>query len=802
MRDHRPYESSWHFVQAIIFVAFVVPSISAQQIPEAAWSRGIGESLDNPGVTKVRGNIDEGYWQGVPLGGFGSGSIGRTYRGDFARWHLKTGVHKYQSIASNVFAAFEQSEGGPPQAVVLRAGKPEGAVALSAWNWSYPTGAGKYYALFPKAWFDYESPAFPVHLTCEQFSPVLPNNYKETSYPVGVFVWHAKNTSDKPAKVSVLFSWTNMVGWFSEFNGYLNLGLGSGTYNKPQWEKLAPGGMMRGLVFDRVRSGPAETDADGQFAIAALEDPDVKISYQTTFDVTSDGASVWNTFAQDGTLHDLPHNWLSSGVNPVGGAIAVTFTLAAGAAKDVPMVLAWDFPIVQFGAGRRWYKRYTAFFGTSGSAAWRIARTGLQNWRQWSKAIDEWQRPIVADAAKPLWYRGMLFNELYYLADGGTFWENGEVGKPATGPHHHFSYLECFDYPFYSTLDVRFYASWALLKFWPDLEKEEMRQFADTVPLDYQQYHQIGWDKSIALRKAAGALPHDLGAPIEDPLRRVNQYGYQNVTVWKDLNSKFVLQVYRDFALTGGKDLEFLRATWPAVKSSLDYLKKFDTKGDGLPQNEGIPDQTYDTWRMRGTSAYCGSLWLASLKAAVRMAAKVGDPEAGKEYQTWYDKAQPNFVKELWNGEYFNYDTESPYKSNVMADQLVGQWYANLCGLGEIVPHKMTRKALATVFKLNVLGFEKGEMGAVNGINADGTLIKDNEQTEEVWAGTTLALASFLKSEGMLDEAYKTVWGVHNVVYVKKGYWFRTPEAWDHAGNFRAELYMRPQAIWAMEFGQ
>jgi Glycosyl-hydrolase family 116, catalytic region len=53
-----------------------------------------------------------------------------------------------------------------------------------------------------------------------------------------------------------------------------------------------------------------------------------------------------------------------------------------------------------------------------------------------------------------------------------------------------------------------------------------------------------------------------------------------------------------------------------------------------------------------------------------------------------------------------------------------------------------------------------------------------------------------------MDEAYRTAWGIYNVTYVEKGYWFRTPEAWDHTGNFRAEIYMRPLAIWAMEFAK
>jgi non-lysosomal glucosylceramidase len=272
--------------------------------------------------------------------------------------------------------------------------------------------------------------------------------------------------------------------------------------------------------------------------------------------------------------------------------------------------------------------------------------------------------------------------------------------------------------------------------------------------------------------------------------------------LFKDINSQFVLQVYRDAFLSGAEDMTFLRYCWPAVKAAIDYYKKFDTRGTGLPEHPDMPDQTYDTWPMRGTSAYTGSLWLAALKAADRMAGKLGDVEASRSYDAMFKKAQTSFIKQLWNGQYFNFDTGSPYRSAIMADQLCGQWYANVCGLGEVVPRDMARKALESIFKFNVMGFHKGEMGAVNGMNPDGSILTHNMESEEVWSGTTLALASFFKSEGMLDEAYKTARGVYNVVYVDKGYWFRTPEAWDTTGNFRAAMYMRPQSIWAMEFGK
>jgi len=54
-------------------------------------------------------------------------------------------------------------------------------------------------------------------------------------------------------------------------------------------------------------------------------------------------------------------------------------------------------------------------------------------------------------------------------------------------------------------------------------------------------------------------------------------------------------------------------------------------------------------------------------------------------------------------------------------------------------------------------------------------------------------------SDGMKEEGYRTAWGVYHVVYETKGYWFRTPEAYDITGNFRASMYMRPAGIWAME---
>lgn len=783
------------------FGALYFAPCKGQEIPTTAWKRPLGEPLANPGVRKNTVDIDDGYWQGAPVGGFGAGTFSRTYRGDFARWHIKSGVNKYSSVSANQFAMFQQAEGAPTgTARVLMTDHPKNG-ELSSWEWNYPVGAGQYAALFPKSWYDYQWDKFPVHVVLEQFSPVLPNNYKESSYPVAVYRWHAENPSKKRVTVSVLLSWTNMGGWFRAYTHDFQGALNQGNQNHFHKESVGTAGTMKGIVFDRNRVEGLGNEWDGEFSIAALESAGVEVTYQTEFLADGDGKAVWAPFSRDGKLTNSDTSWVSAS-EKVGGAIAIKFTLQPREGKIVPMVISWDFPVVEFGQGRKWNRRYTDFYGTNGKNSWVIARDGLLHSSEWSDAITAWQAPYVNDESKPDWYRGMLFNEMYTLTDGGTFWGRQVGSEP--NAQATFALLECFDYAYYGTLDVRFYASMPLLKFWPTIDKQVLREFAKTVPREYPELGLWVWKTAqtgepvLHKRKKIGAVPHDLGVPEGDPFISVNEPGWQDTNDWKDLNSKFVLMVYRDYVFTGKQDKAFLTEMWSAVEAAMTYLRQFD-HGGGIPENGGYPDQTYDSWVVRGVSAYCGGLWLAALRASEEMARALGKNPAALEYHNSFVKAQKTYIDKLWNGEYFRYDMESAYRDSIQADQLAGQWYANMTGLGDLVPRAMQISTLKKIYANNVMKFGNGEMGAANGMNADGSIMRDNEQGEEVWVGTSFALAALMLSEGLKDEAFHTAWGIHHIVYESKGYWFRTPEAWDDSGNFRASMYMRPAAVWAME---
>ncbi|MGB6691872.1 MAG: non-lysosomal glucosylceramidase [Terracidiphilus sp.] len=797
------------FILSPALLACCAAAVGQSQFPAAAWHIPIGTPVANPGGHKPElgsSNIDDGFWQGAPVGGIGAGTFSRSYRGFFERWHLKTGTHKYENVPANQFAVFAQLDGGSPVAMALAAGKPVSG-ALGSWNWSYPAGDGEYAALYPKSWFAYGTNALPVKLTLEQFSPILPDNYKETSYPVAVYRWTAENPSSKPLTVSVLFSWTNMVGWFRDnlrnFDGALN----QQNINRYVTEQTAAG-EASGIVFDRLRQGPVSEEWDGQFAIAALPGANAEVTYLTTYEGMGDGSEVWKPFSKDGRLPNQALPIASSG-DVFAGAIAVRFTLAPHESRVIPMALSWDLPIVQFGGGRKWLRHYTHFFGTEGTHAWEIARTALEHQEEWSKAIDAWQKPIVSDEHKPAWYRAELFNELYYIADGGTLWGRERDGDDPSHPaddQDSFTYMECFDYPFYGSLDVRFYGSWALLRFWPEIEKQVMREYTATIPQSNPQQYIWGWKSSRErqlvefTRKVPGAAPHDLGAPQEDPVVNPNQYNYQDVSNWRDLNSKYVLMIWRDYVLTGASDDAFLRSSWSAVKQAMEHLKQYDTDGDGLIENGGFPDQTYDDWTATGESAYTGSLYLAALRATARIAEKLGDQATADEYDKLEERAANAYIKKLWTGEYFRYAVKGPDNDAVMAEQLAGQWYADLTGLGDLVPTAMRKSALRKVYDFNVRKFARGEMGAINGIGPEGALLHSNGQVEEVWTGATFAIASHMIAEGLSGEGFATAKGVNNVVWRDRGYFFRTPEAYDIHGLYRASMYMRPASIWSMEY--
>uniref|UniRef100_J3MPR4 Non-lysosomal glucosylceramidase n=1 Tax=Oryza brachyantha TaxID=4533 RepID=J3MPR4_ORYBR len=692
-------------------------------------------------------------YRGVPLGGIGAGSIGRSYKGYFQHFQIFPRIYEEKPILANQFSAFISRPDGKSYATVLSA--PNASVlkgidkaGIGSWDWKLKEKNCNYHGLFPRSWTVYNGEPDPeIKITCRQISPFIPHNYKESSFPVAVFTFTLHNSGSTPADITLLFTWANSVGGKSELTG-----------NHTNSRMTSRDGVHGVLLHHRTAGGPPPVT----FAIASQEPDGVRVTGCPRFtmgpskpnsgDVTA--KDMWDEIKKNGFFGASEAAAASRPGSSIGAAVAAATTGAAGGTRVVSFALSWACPEVKFPAGRTYHRRYTKFHGTDcDAAAERLAHDALLEHMKWESQIEEWQRPILQDKSLPEWYPITLFNELYYLNAGGTIWTEKKFvtdGQPpkntslssATEPFNidtstngvngvgerssavdgivrtvaaaaerasstaamgtallregeenvgQVLYLEGMEYNLWNTYDVHFYASFALLALFPELELNLQRDFIRAVLLHDPRLRHTLIDGVTAPRKVVGAVPHDMG--LNDPWVELNAYMLHDPARWKDLNPKFVLQVYRDVLATA--DAAFAQAAWPAVYLAMAYMDQFDRDRDA-----------------------------------------------------------------------------------------------------------MARRALATVLDYNVMRVGGGAIGAVNGMQPDGTVDASSTQSKEVWPGVTYAVAAAMIHEGMPEAAFRTAKGIHDAGWSKDGfgYAFQTPEAWTTDGRYRALHYMRPLAVWAMQW--
>ncbi|KAH6834582.1 Beta-glucosidase [Perilla frutescens var. hirtella] len=825
--------------------------------------------------------------QGVPLGGMGSGSISRGFRGEFRHFQILPGTCETSPVMANQFSIFISRDGGNKKYASVLApgqhkdlGKPSDQ-GISSWGWNLNGQHSTYHALFPRAWTIYDGEPDPeLKISCRQISPFIPHNYRESSLPTAVFVYTLVNTGKERAKVSLLFTWANSIGGTSHLTG--------DHVNEPFIGEDGVSGVL--LHHKTAKHNPPVT-----YAIAACETQNVSVSVLPCFGL-NEGSCVtakdmWGKMEQDG--HFDRENFSNGPSMPSSPGETYCAAVSASAWVEphgkctVAFSVAWSSPKVKFCKGKSYHRRYTKYYGTSKNAAKDLVHDSLTKYMLWEEEIEKWQNPILKDEKVPEWYKFTLFNELYFLVAGGTVWidsglpveesdgiksvimrnkkskknEARIVQKPAglvketavkdfdtsvdvdltrgremapressdeeessscgsgggqnsvtTSPSKltkpmddddndvgRFLYLEGVEYIMWCTYDVHFYASFALLELFPKIELSIQREFANAVLFEDRRKVKFLAEGNYGIRKVKGAVPHDLGT--HDPWHEMNAYNIHDTSRWKDLNPKFVLQVYRDFAAT--RDFSFGADVWPAVCAAIDYMDQFDRDNDGMIENDGFPDQTYDAWTVHGISAYCGSLWLAALQAAAAMAIQLGDQVFAEKCKSKFIKAKAVFEEKLWNGSYFNYDSGSSSNSkSIQADQLAGQWYTAASGLPDLFDECKIRSALQKIHDFNVMKVQGGRIGAVNGMHPSGKVDESCMQSREVWTGVTYAAAATMIHAGMKEQAFTTAEGIFLAGWSEEGYGyaFQTPEGWTTDGKFRSLIYMRPLSIWAMQW--
>uniref|UniRef100_A0A8C5R347 Glucosylceramidase beta 2 n=1 Tax=Leptobrachium leishanense TaxID=445787 RepID=A0A8C5R347_9ANUR len=542
---------------------------------------------------------------------------------------------------------------------------------LQGWNWGYYGSQAFYHALYPRAWTVYQLPGQNVTLTCRQVSPIIPHNYKDSSLPLALLIWDVENFNDEEIEVTIMFSLRNGSGSRSDQAG--------GHWNESFHRSEAGEPVSGVLLHHAAKINPFTLGVGVREAVSG---PGVLVSHCTEFDPSGMGQALWKDLLEDGKLDSRPTAPSVKG-RMVAAAVAAGCSVPAGGRRTLEFCLSWDMPKICFGSGEK--IRYTRYFGCEGDSAPALCQYGLTHYHDWEQQIHSWQDQILQDGNLPDWYKSALFNELYFVADGGTVWlevpsdaaEDELLGigakdlpgmKSILQEYGRFAYLEGQEYRMYNTYDVHFYASFALIMLWPQLQISLQYDMGE-----YRKRVKYLMDGSRAPVKTKNVVPHDVGDPADEPWQKLNAYVIHDTARWKDLNIKFVLQVYRDFHIT--RSSSYLKDLWSICKTLMDFTLQFDVDGDGLIENSGFADQTYDGWVMTGPSSYCGGLWLAAVCVMCHMAEILGDSAIHEKYSTILSKGKEAFEKRLWNGALNkNNQTALKFHRNVRALSFGALW--------------------------------------------------------------------------------------------------------------------------------
>ena len=560
--------------------------------------------------------IDDGEWAGIPIGGLGTGSIGRTFRGDFARWHLDVGHHRFEPVAADGFSLFVGRADGSRQATVL-AVRPPGD-GLETWGWDLPVGGGTYHALFPRAWQTFDADVVGVGVIGEQLSPVIAGDLERSALPVGVFEWWIENPGPEPVTVGIMAT-------FADPPGGPDHGAPVGRAHAVRRRRIRPG---RGIRRSRARS--ARSVARHARACRArrwLGDRPARRSSIRVADV-----ELWSDFATDGRLtRATPARADSPTAGPAGAAIAATtvrWRPASGrpsGSRSPGTCRWWSSAAVDAGGSdtpatgdaqatvpgtsrstrctRRLRGAPRSIAGSARSSTTRNA-AGLVPRRAVQRAVLPRRRWHVLGGG-----RGRRSPPRSRMTPGGSPSSNASTTRSTTPSTST------------STLHSRCSScsrSWSCAgsaTFWrPSPSTTRRPSHPGIGPRGTAQGRRAPCrTMSVARMTTRTTGPTGIGS-------RMSTAGRTSAR-----SSSCRRGATRSPPGPAGDAL--IREVYPAVDAVLGRLALADRDGDGLPEHDGEPDQTYDTWPMRGPSR------LRRLAVARRYRGRRGDGASARGWR-------------------------------------------------------------------------------------------------------------------------------------------------------------------------
>jgi uncharacterized protein (DUF608 family) len=653
-----------------------------------------------------------------PLGGIGTGCIGLGGNGRLRDWEIFNRPAKNTANGFSHIMVRAEKNDRVTDVRVLQGDWPSQAAGgetrnIFRGNGGYGLGFGPYRGAmagvphfsdhvfkgeFPFASIRYSDPLFPGRAELCAFNPFIPLNDRDSSLPAAFFEITLDNTTSETYGYTVFFTLNNPLPFGAAINQLIQKDTCS-------------------LI--NMSSSALKPD-DPVYGNLCISTDERDISWQEYwyrakwFDSLE---TYWHDVNTGGRLENRRYEEAGDLKGPLSkketildgedhGTLAVHCSLNPGEQKKIRFVLAWYFPNfrnywnperVENKSGT-WKNYYASLFRNSAECA----EYALQNWDRlygdtcmFRDALFETSLPdYCLDAVSA--NLSILKSPTCLRLENGEFY--GFEGCSQDSGCCEGSCSHVWNY------------AYALPFLFPKLERS-MRD------LDYAYNQSEDGAMSFRLQLPLGS-PRDSFRPCVD-----GQMGG-------------VIKVWRDYLLSG--DIEWLRDKWEPVKKSIEFAwaqsnaDRWDYDRDGVM--EGRQHHTLDM-ELFGPSGWLNGFYLAALRAGANIASLLGHSPEAEEYEALFQKGRAWCNENLFNGEYFiqkiditdkdllvRYDSGKPLvgsntvdaywnseyneikyqiAGSCLIDQVVAQWHANLCGLGDIFDREKTKSALEAIFRYN-----------------------------------------------------------------------------------------------------
>ena len=616
-----------------------------------------------------------------PLGGVCAGCVSLGGRGQLRDWEIFNRPDKGNAPSYAFPAIWAQAGNRKPVARVLesRIQPPfEGSSGLGANNAPGLTrlASATFTGEFPLARVDFSDSTLPVKVSLEAFSPFIPHEPDESGLPVAILRYRVTNPGTASAKVSIAWSVENPTGRTQAKDTRVN------EYKTS--ERLA------GILM----TSPELSGNDalkGSFLVSVLDSAGARVTYLRGWERSrwwNSPMFFWDDFSADGDLGPE-----SRDPGPVG-ALSLGRTIAPGAHADYTFLLAWHFPNrtprrCGWSAapgdedtliGNHYTTRFPGAWAAAEYAAEHLPALEKKT-RRFAAAMRESTIPAAIKDAASANLSTLVTPVCFRTADGEFH------GFEGANDHAGCCFGSCAHVWNYETATAHIFPSFA----------RSLRGSAFGYQLDNAG--------GIRFRER---LPH-----------HGDSFGWAAA----DGQMGQIMHAYLDWLLSG--DTLWLREMWPRIKKAIEFAwvpGGWDAGKEGVLT--GVQHNTYDV-EFYGPNPQCGIFYLGALRAGEEMARAAGDTASAAEYRAVFERGSKWIDANLFNGEFYiqkirgvakdkiapnllsdsgSANTETPeYQvgGGCLLDQLIGQYLAEVAGLGPLVSTANIRKTLESIWRYN-----------------------------------------------------------------------------------------------------